>query len=434
MEAAKKPLDDILSFFAGNPFATPVGQKIEQATDSSLASENWGLNMEICDMINMSEDGAKDAARAIHKRLKQNAGKNYTIIMYTLTVLETCVKNCGKKLHILVCHKDFIQNLVNLIGPKNDPPAVVQEKILGLIQSWADTFQDQAELSGVVQVYHDLKSKGIEFPMTDLDAMAPILTPKRSVEAEPILHPVDLGERQTKVTPDQVSKIRRDLDVVQSNMAVFSEMLSEMKPGNENVNDVELLEELFATCKEMQRRIAELLCSIISDELTGEMLHINDELNNLFLRYGRYKKNQEKTQQKPSEPSLIDFGGEGDLSRKLGVLSVANSKPNDDADFDSFAQSRTDKVAKPSAKPEGGNIEEEILMGHKISDFDEMEAWLRENPVAPAAYTSGTSESTLTSSEFDKFLADRAAAAVNSGNISSEGQGGESSSNPQITL
>ena len=50
---------------------------------------------------------------------------------------------------------------------------------MGLIQSWADAFQGQPDLAGVVQVYQDLKSKGIEFPMTDLDAMAPILTPKR---------------------------------------------------------------------------------------------------------------------------------------------------------------------------------------------------------------------------------------------------------------
>jgi hypothetical protein len=218
-------------------------------------------------------------------------------------------------------------------------------------------------------------------------------------------------------------------------MAVFSEMLSEMKPGSENPNDIELLEELFTTCKEMQRRIAELLCSIASDELTGEMLHINDELNNLFLRYGRYKKNQEKTLQKQPEPSLIDFGGEGDMARKLGGLNLENSKPNDDADFDSFAQSRTDKVANPPVKVEGGNIEEEILMGHTQSDFDEMEAWLRENPGASSAYASGASEATLTSSEFDKFLADRAAAAVNTVNISNpEGQPGESSSNPKVTL
>lgn len=64
-------------------------------------------------------------------------------------------------------------------GPKNDPPTVVQEKVLSLIQSWADAFRNQTELSGVVQVYQDLKQKGIEFPMTDLDTMAPILTPQR---------------------------------------------------------------------------------------------------------------------------------------------------------------------------------------------------------------------------------------------------------------
>lgn len=51
-----------------------------------MASENWSLNMEICDMINDTEEGPKDAVKAIRKRLLQNAGKNHKIIMYTLTV------------------------------------------------------------------------------------------------------------------------------------------------------------------------------------------------------------------------------------------------------------------------------------------------------------------------------------------------------------
>lgn len=151
----------------------------EQATDATLASENWALNIEICDMINESSDAARDAMKAIRKRLTQNAGKNYTVIMYTLTVLETCVKNCGKAFHLLATQKEFIQDLVKLIGPKNDPPAVVQEKVLSLIQIWADAFRSQPELSGVVQVHSELLNKGIEFPTTDLEAMAPIYTPQR---------------------------------------------------------------------------------------------------------------------------------------------------------------------------------------------------------------------------------------------------------------
>lgn len=151
----------------------------EQATDANLPTEDWALNMEICDLINESSDVAKDAVKAIRKRLNQNAGKNYTVIKYTLTVLETCVKNCEKPFHVLVCSKEFANDLVKLIGPKNGPPGDVQDKVLSLIQIWADAFRSHPELKGVVEVYEELRSKGIEFPPTDLDSLAPIYTPQR---------------------------------------------------------------------------------------------------------------------------------------------------------------------------------------------------------------------------------------------------------------
>lgn len=34
-------------------------------------------------------------------------------------------------------------------------------------------------MQGVVQVYNDLKQKGIEFPPSELETMAPIITPSR---------------------------------------------------------------------------------------------------------------------------------------------------------------------------------------------------------------------------------------------------------------
>ena len=48
-----------------------------------------------------------------------------------------------------------------------------------LPQTWADAFRGVHELKEVDKVYNDLKSKGIEFPMTDLDSLAPIHTPAR---------------------------------------------------------------------------------------------------------------------------------------------------------------------------------------------------------------------------------------------------------------
>ena len=44
---------------------------------------------------------------------------------------------------------------------------------------WSDAFRGQPDLKEVEKCYNDLKAKGIEFPMTDLDHMAPIYTPAR---------------------------------------------------------------------------------------------------------------------------------------------------------------------------------------------------------------------------------------------------------------
>ncbi|CAH1398791.1 unnamed protein product [Nezara viridula] len=441
------------SFFGvgGNPFATIVGQKIEQATDGSLASENWTLNIEICDLINETEDGPKDAIKAIRKRLQQSIGKNYTIVMFTLTVLETCVKNCGKRFHILVCNKEFISELVKIIGPKNEPPTVVQEKVLSLIQSWADAFRNQPDLSGVVQVYNELKAKGIEFPMTDLDAMAPIHTPRKSVKESldgsnsvAVTPPAGGGDSgPVSLTAEQMAKLRSDLDILQTNMTVFGEMINEMTPGNEHPSDLELFQELNTTLRLMQERLVELISKLSNDEITADLLRINDHLNNLFLRYSRYEKNREASKEghtsreQNGQESLIDLNDEASgplpeittqvsnlgLGGQLANLNTVSAqsgshKADKEDEFDTFAQSRKLESSKDSGSSYESNRKPDQISGslaaaaearaaqgtpsmHKESDFDEMAAWLE----------GAGEQSVLTSSEFERFLAERAMAA-----------------------
>uniref|UniRef100_A0A3Q0RHV9 Target of myb1 like 2 membrane trafficking protein n=1 Tax=Amphilophus citrinellus TaxID=61819 RepID=A0A3Q0RHV9_AMPCI len=75
-----------MEFLLGNPYSTPVGQCIERATDGGLQNEDWTLNMEICDIINETDEGPKDAMRALKKRLSGN--KNYREVMLALTVTD----------------------------------------------------------------------------------------------------------------------------------------------------------------------------------------------------------------------------------------------------------------------------------------------------------------------------------------------------------
>lgn len=54
-------------------------------------------------------------------------------------------------------------------------------------------------------------------------------------------------------------------------------------------------QELHATLQSMKARLVELIGKISDDNLTGELLRVNDELNSLMLRYQRFSKNRAAT-------------------------------------------------------------------------------------------------------------------------------------------
>ncbi|KAL3875580.1 hypothetical protein ACJMK2_033518 [Sinanodonta woodiana] len=505
-------------FGHGNPLATQVGQLIEKATDGSQASENWAVYMEVCDVINETDEGPKDAVKAFKKRLSQNIGKNNTAVLYTLTCLETCVKNCGKRFHLHVITKDFLGDLIKVLGPKHDPPLAVQEKVLSMIQTWADAFRGSSDLKEIEKVYQDLKAKGIEFPMTDLDHMVPIHTPAR-IHTEPTEQQVNrnrgsstrMGSQRTPVhaqsqrtpihaqtqpvvtagpinpTPDQQSKLRSELEIVQGNVRVMSEMLTEFSPNNVDFSDLELLQELNRANRQMQQRIVELLDRVANEEVTNELLRINDDLNNVFLRYERFERyrtgqsgqlqttvveepsvadshappsyDQLDEASNPAVGNLIDLAddnsrgvtrqleqmsiGAQSVSSTLGKISsmpasnaASQPKTPDEQDFDMFAQSRksfeqnkeamgagraysamnddpysntlgqaVNARSNPDAMPP--EVEAVLKLQDQETDYDEMEDWLKQQEAAnPGASSQAES---ISSSEFDNFLAARAA-------------------------
>lgn len=53
-------------------------------------------------MVNEQDDGPRDAVRAIKKRLQLNAGKNHTVVMHTLIVMNS--------LKLLICENYLIGN------------------------------------------------------------------------------------------------------------------------------------------------------------------------------------------------------------------------------------------------------------------------------------------------------------------------------------
>ncbi|XP_065754219.1 TOM1-like protein 2 isoform X6 [Phocoena phocoena] len=413
-----------MEFLLGNPFSTPVGQCLEKATDGSLQSEDWTLNMEICDIINETEEGPKDAIRALKKRL--NGNRNYREVMLALT-------------------------------------------------AWADAFRSSPDLTGVVHAYEELKRKGMEFPMADLDALSPIHTPQRSVpEVDPATSmPKSQSQPRTSsgsslvpqapalsaagpitANSEQIARLRSELDVVRGNTKVMSEMLTEMVPGQEDSSDLELLQELHRTCRAMQQRVVELISRVCNEEVTEELLHVNDDLNNVFLRYERFERYRSgRSVQNASngvlsevtEDNLIDLGPgspavvsptvggtvpPSSLSSQLAGLdlgaesvsgtlsSLQQCHPRDG--FDMFTQTRGSSLAEqrktatyedPQAvgvivsAVDGRKQNPEVIPVVQPSVMDDIEVWLRTD------LKGDDLEEGVTSEEFDKFLEERAKAA-----------------------
>ncbi|KAM3863819.1 target of Myb1 membrane trafficking protein [Diretmus argenteus] len=377
-----------MEFLTGNPFSTPVGHRIECATSSSLQSDDWALNMEICDIINSTEEGPKDAVRAIRKRIVGN--KNFREVMLSLTVLEACVKNCGHRFHILVSTRDFIEGvLVRSIIPKNNPPLVLHDRVLSIIQAWADAFRSSPDLTGVVSVYEDLRRKGLEFPMTELDGYRPIQATSRSLAgngpavtlpaalpfpkpplASPLPSEPKLNQEGPNVyTQHQAKKLKVELGAVQSNLTVMSDMMSQLDPVTAKHTDVELLEQLYTVCKEMQDRIVKMVPRLSDEKFIEEVLATNDEMNTTFTRYQRFERqmtNGQSTTQKCDSPASNRSASPNlDWMVKRGMIPISQSTVMDD-------------------------IEQWLAMDED-DDFEDADG--------------------VTSEEFDRFLAGRAKAA-----------------------
>lgn len=67
-----------------------------------------------------------------------------------------------------------------------------------------------------------------------------------------------------------MTKLKTELNVVQGNIRVMSEMLTELTPTNIDPSDLELLQELNRTNRQMQQRLVELIDKIANEEATSK--------------------------------------------------------------------------------------------------------------------------------------------------------------------
>ncbi|EPQ28488.1 uncharacterized protein PFL1_03791 [Pseudozyma flocculosa PF-1] len=142
-------------FAAKNPFEDVV----IKATSDELTSEDWQLNLDICDRVSSEGDtGARNCVAAIQKRLIH---RNANVQLYALTLSDTLSKNCGLPVHQELASRSFTQTLSRISLDRNTH-ATVKKRCLSLIKQWANDFEDES-LDLMRETYDALKQQNADF-------------------------------------------------------------------------------------------------------------------------------------------------------------------------------------------------------------------------------------------------------------------------------
>ena len=343
-----------------NPLSTPVGQRLNTAVSHGQSSVDYPIVMEMCDLINDTDHGPKDAKAAFKKILFLN--KDAGQVLQCLNILDICIKNGQKRFHRHIITKDFVMELAKLAQAGKTSHAAVRERSLLIIQSWADTYRGKEDVGVAAEIYDQLKSSGVEFPAVNLDDMVPVRTPPSrqpsatlpsatqpphptlpfsqqasyprqvaSQQAPPQQAPGPALQRPTGpprgLSGEQIIKILSEVDVVQTNVQVLSDLMLNSVPGQDRREDLDFMQSLRDTIHKMQARVMDLLNSPHTEEITARLLQLNDDINNVFTRYERYQRQTQAASNPDSSQRTIPIPEEPAPGPGISYPSLQSTTP-----------------------------------------------------------------------------------------------------------
>ncbi|KAJ2503644.1 ESCRT-0 subunit protein hse1, partial [Coemansia sp. RSA 2049] len=125
-----------------------------------LTSENWELIMEVCDRVRDDNERAARCFEAINERL---LNRNPNVVLYTLTLVQSLVENCGQNVKQEVSSRAFTTTLTRVLNDKTVHEKA-KSRILGCIQQWAFDFRQDPTLSLMEETYTKLRAQRYKFP------------------------------------------------------------------------------------------------------------------------------------------------------------------------------------------------------------------------------------------------------------------------------
>ncbi|KFR13722.1 ADP-ribosylation factor-binding protein GGA3, partial [Opisthocomus hoazin] len=303
----------------------------------SKRQEDWEYIIGFCDQINKELEGPQIAVRLLAHKIQ--SPQEWEAVQ-ALTVLEACMKNCGRRFHNEVGKFRFLNELIKVVSPKYLGDRVsekVKTKVVELLYSWTVALPEESKIK---DAYYMLKRQGIVMfdPVIPADRTlipSPPPRPKNPVfddeEKSKLLakllkskNPDDLQEankliksmvKEDEARIQKVTKRMHTLEEVNNNVKLLNEMLVHYSKEDSSEADRELMKELYERCETKRRTLFKLASETEdNDSSLGDILQASDNLSRVINSY-----------KKVIEGQVIN--GEVDLP-VMSVVEGSNSTSN----------------------------------------------------------------------------------------------------------
>ncbi|RDX76368.1 TOM1-like protein 5 [Mucuna pruriens] len=262
-----------------------AAELVNVATSEKLAETDWTKNIEICELVAHDKRQARDAVKAIKKRL---GSKHPNAQLYAVMLLEMLMNNIGEHIHEQVIDTGIIPILVKIVKKKSDLPA--RERIFLLLDA------TQTSLGGAsgkfpqyYNAYYDLVSAGVQFPQRD----QVVQSNHPSSQSQPsrtsnVPNREQASPRHETVAPPAESQTVPESSIIQkaSNaLEVLKEVLDAVDAQNPQGARDEFTLDLVEQCSFQKQRVMHLVMASRDERIVSRAIELNEQLQKVLTRH-----------------------------------------------------------------------------------------------------------------------------------------------------
>ncbi|XP_070778913.1 ADP-ribosylation factor-binding protein GGA3 [Enoplosus armatus] len=288
---------------------------LNKATHPTNRQEDWEYIIGFCDQINKELEGPQIAVTLLVHKI--HSPQEWEALQ-ALTVLEACMKNCGRRFHNEVGKYRFLNELIKVVSPKymgDSAPEKVKMKIVEMLYSWTVAFPSETKIS---EAYQTLRRQGLvtrdpELPLDRTLIPSPPTRPKHPVfdnedmgkllaELLRSKNPEDLQEanrliknmvKEDEARVHKVTKRIHTLEEVNINVKLLTEMLSHYNKDSSTDSDKEIIKELYERCDKLRRAAFKMATETEDNDASlGDILQASDDLSRVINAYKKIVEGQ----------------------------------------------------------------------------------------------------------------------------------------------